>query len=123
MMSAERFLQRLRAAGFELEVDDCGLVIKPATDVTDWIADLARDREVAIIDWLERDFSLPPQRYCQDCDRRLHLGGVRCPACRDAHPEPTCDSCGADFPGSNRSICDLCELEAASLVKDEVEEP
>lgn len=118
-MTAERLMRRLRAAGFDLEIEDSDLVVKPAENVTDWIAGLVRDRRWAIIYWLERDISVPSQRLCLDCDTRLHLGGVRCLTCRDAHPEPTCASCGGEFSDSDLSICDLCELEVPHLPSQE----
>lgn len=122
-MNAKRLLRRLRAAGFELEVDGSDLVVRPAGNVTNWIAGHISSRKSALIDLLEAGPSFGEHPPCVDCSIRLPLGGVRCPACRDAHPEPSCASCGVVIPGPDVSICDMCELEAARLAKQEVEEP
>lgn len=116
-MNAKRLLRRLRAAGFELEVDGSDLVVRPAGNVTDWVAGLISSRKSALVDLLEAGPSFEEHPPCVNCGDPLPLGGIRCPSCRDAHPEPACASCGVVAPGLDLSVCDLCELEAARLAR------
>lgn len=121
-MNARRLLRRLRAAGFTLEANGSDLVVYPAADVTEWVAGLVRERKAELLDLLDRGVEFEEHPPCLDCGDPLPLGGVRCPECRDAHPELACASCGAEIPGPDLSVCSLCSLEAARLAGEGVEE-
>lgn len=120
-MNTRRLLRRLRAAGFTLEVDGSDLVVRPAGNVTEWTEGLIQDRKTELLDLLERGVEFEEYPPCLDCSAPLPLGGVRHPACREAHPEPTCASCGTEIPGPDLSVCSLCSLEAARLTAEELD--
>lgn len=125
-MSARRLLRRLRAAGLQLEVDGPDLVVRPAADVSEWVADLIRDRKKDLLELLESgvEFEKCPECIEDDCEVVLPLGGVRCPGCRDALDAPTCASCGAVVPTPRLSaVCSLCSLDAAGLAGAEPDPP
>lgn len=122
-MNARRLLRRLRAAGFALEVDGSELVVYPASDVTEWVAGLIRDRKAELLDLLGRGVPLRDHPPCVDCSDLLPLGGVRCPSCRDRLDAPACASCGAEIPGPDLSVCSLCSLEAARLAAEKPDPP
>lgn len=123
-MNARGLLRHLRAAGIELTVDGPDLVVRPAADVTKWVAGLIRERKSRLIDLLERGVTFWLHPPCADCGDPLPLGGVRCPGCRDALDAPTCVSCGAEVPTPRlSSVCSLCSLEAARLAAEESHPP
>lgn len=121
-MTARRLLRRLRAAGFRLRVDGERLAVSPRSKLTEWTADLIRERKAELIDLLDGEVEFEEDPPCVDCSIRLPLGGVRCPRCRDRLDAPACASCGALVDGADLSVCDLYELEAARLAGEEVEE-
>lgn len=115
-MSAERLLRRLRAAKFALRVDWEQLAVSPAENLTDWIRGLIRTRKPELRRLLGCTVSAG-RPTCLDCRTMLPLGGVRCPRCRDAKPEPTCASCGSVIGRPHPSVCDLCRLEADTVAE------
>lgn len=122
-MRARRLLRRLRAAGFDLRVEEGGgIAVTPASNMTEWTEKLIRDRKDELRNLLLRDVELEGEPPCVDCGGRLPLGGIRCPTCRDRLGAPTCTSCGAEIPGPDLSVCSLCSLEAARLSREEEEE-
>lgn len=110
MMDAQRLLRRLHDAGFQLRADDDELVIVPESNLTPAILSRVKSRKAELLDLLAGSAHPTPDETveCIDCGQALPLSGVRCPSCRDAHPDPTCGSCGAGIVDPESRHCHPC---------------
>lgn len=112
-MNAPRLLRRLRDAGFKVQRDENELVVLPRSNLTSFISSRIEEHKTELLTLLAGSDPTPDETVeCIDCGVMLPLSGVRCPStCRDAHPEPTCASCGADIDDADLIVCHLCAVE------------